>query len=237
VNCSVALVEADGAWARSMEAALSGTGCRVARYASLGKFMDALEAKKPQVLIMDMHLPGMAGREIFRALRANPETAKMILIGLSGRQKDKDEVCEAFKAGADEYFFKPLENSMLLVRLQSLLRRAAAPQTETALKHFGITVLPDSRQCHVNGKSVRLTRLEFDLLVEFLLNPQRVLTRGGLIDALWSGHAQRGTRAVDRHISALRTKLGACGELLETLVGVGYRLTTASTRSSAAVRS
>lgn len=227
MNCAVALVEADGEWARAMETALGGAGCKVARYSSLGKFMDALEARKPQVLIMDMHLPGMAGREIFRALRANPETAKMVLIGLSGREKDKDEVCEAFKAGADEYFFKPLENAMLLARLQSLLRRAAAPQAETALKHFGITVLPESRQCHVHGKAVRLTRLEFDLLLEFLRNPQRVLTRGGLIDALWSGHASRGTRAVDRHIHALRTKLGDCGELLETMVGVGYRLTAA----------
>ena len=226
MNARVALVEADGACARAMESALSGAGCQVVRYPSLGKFMDGMTARRPDVLILDMHLPGMAGREIFRALRAGEDTRKMILIGLSGKAKDKDEVCEAFKAGADEYFFKPLENAMLLARLQSLLRRAAAPAAEVELKHIGISVLPDSRRCRGNGKDVKLTRLEFDLLVEFLRNPSRVLTRGGLIDGLWSGHASRGTRAVDRHIHALRTKLGACGGLLETMVGVGYRLTT-----------
>jgi DNA-binding response OmpR family regulator len=161
----------------------------------------------------------------------------MILIGLSDRPRSKDEVTAAFKAGADEYFFTPMDPEMITARLRSLLRRSPAA-AEEALRHGGIVVYPDSRRCLIHDKDIRLTRLEFDLLVEFLRNPQRVLTRGGLIDALWSGQTSRGSRAVDRHIHALRAKLGPCGGALETLVGVGYRLTTASRRAAlAAARS
>ena len=226
----VALVEADREWARAIEKLLTDAGYRVVLHLSLGKFLDTLTSRRPEVLLMDMHLPGMEGREILRALRSNPETAKMILIGLSGRSQTKDEVTAAFKAGADEYFFKPLDSALLLVRLRSLLRRAPLPPAEVNIRHFGITVYPESRLCRVNGKEIRLTRLEFDLLLEFLRNPQRVLTRGGLIDARWTGSSSRGARAVDRHICALRVKLGACGNLLETLVGVGYRLMSAPGR-------
>jgi DNA-binding response OmpR family regulator len=230
----VALVQADRDWACALEKSLTAAGYRVSLHPSLGKFFDALGSRRPEVLLLDMHLPGMAGREILRALRANSETAKMVLVGLSDRAQSKEEVTAAFNAGADEYFFKPLDGALLVVRLKSLLRRAPIPAAEVSHSHFGITVFPDSRLCRVHGKEVRLTRLEFDLLVEFLRNPQRVLTRGGLIEALWSGNSSRGSRAVDRQISALRGKLGSCGELLETLVGVGYRLTSARDRPARA---
>jgi DNA-binding response OmpR family regulator len=238
VSARVALVQSDREWSCALEKSLVDAGYRVSRHQSLGKFFDALSSRRPEALLLDMHLPGMAGREIMRVLRANPETAKMVLVGLSDRVPSKDEVTEAFNAGADEYFFKPIDNPLLLARLKSLLRRAPVPAEEVSHSHFGITVFPESRLCRVEGKEVRLTRLEFDLLLEFLRNPQRVLTRGGLIAALWSGNSSRGSRAVDRQIYALRGKLGRCGDLLETLVGVGYRLTSAPARSpSAAVRS
>ena len=232
MSLRASVVDSDLECARSIEEALTAAGYQVRAYASLGKFLDALLSRRPDVLLMDMHLPGMEGREMFRALRSNPKTAKMVLIGLSGRDRSKDEVTAAFKAGADEYFFKPLDLGLLAVRLKSLLRRVSAPAPEVSLRHRGITVLPNSRVCSIDGKEVRLTRLEFDLLLEFIRNPERVLTRGGLIDSLWRGETSRGMRAVDRHISALRTKLGSCGGLLETLVGIGYRLTSRAPRSS-----
>ena len=237
MNARVAVVVADLECGRTIEKLLTGAGCRVAISGSLGKFFDTLATRRPEVLLMDMHLPGMEGREIFRALRASRETAKMILIGLSGTPRSNDEVTAAFNAGADEYFFQPLDAEMIAARLNSLLRRAPTPPAEVNLRHFGITVYPDSRLCLIDDVEVRLTRLEFDLLVEFLRNPQRVLTRGGLIDSLWRGESSRGTRAVDRHIHALRAKLGSCAGLLETLVGVGYRLTKPARRSSSAARS
>ena len=205
---------------------------RLSLYASLGKFFDALQRQPPDVLLMDMHLPGMDGREILRAIRANAKTKRMILIGLSDRPRSNDEATAAFKAGADEYFFKPLESELIGARLQSLLRATPTPASEACLRHSGIAVFPESRGCHLDGREIRLTRLEFDILLEFIRNPNRVLTRNGLIDALWSGDSSRGARAVDRHVSALRGKLGVFGQLLETLVGVGYRLADAAAKPS-----
>lgn len=238
MSLRVALVAGDVRWAKALADCLDGAGYKVVLHPSLGKFLDTLTSRKSEVLLMDMHLPGIEGREIFRALRANPQTAKIILVGLSDQPRVKDEVTSAFKAGADEYFFKPVGEDLLLTRLRSLLRRAPVPAEKVNLRHFGITAYPESRLCLVNDKEVRLTRLEFDLLMEFLRNPLRVLTRGGLMDALWNTHSASGARAVDRHIHALRGKLGACGGLLETLVGVGYRLKDGARRpSSSAARS
>lgn len=237
MSARAALVVGDAVWAREIAKVLAGAGHQVDPYPTLGKFLDGLLTRRPELLLMDMHLPGMEGKEMFRALRANPESAKMVLVGLSALPRSKDEVTAAFKAGADEYFFKPLDADLVVVRLRSLLRRAPAPAAEVLFRHAGIVVYPDSRRCLVEQKEVRLTRLEFDLLCEFLRNPQRVLTRGGLIDALWDGQSARGSRAVDRHIHALRAKLGVCGGLLETLVGIGYRLTNGSRRAPTAVRS
>lgn len=233
----VALVESDPESARSLVRSLSAGGYRVSLYASLGKFLDALLRQPPDVLLMNMHLPGMEGREILRALRANPQTKRMILVGLSDRPRTKDEAAAAFSAGADEYLFKPVDSAMLGARLQSLLRGSPEPEADTALRHGGISVCPVSRVCTLSGREVRLTRLEFDILLQFVRNPNRVLTRSGLIDALWRGESARGARAVDRHVSALRGKLGAYGALLETLVGIGYRFGDAAPKpASAAAR-
>ncbi|OGR89227.1 MAG: hypothetical protein A3J74_09895 [Elusimicrobia bacterium RIFCSPHIGHO2_02_FULL_57_9] len=207
-------------------------GYRVFHYPSLGRFFDSLRRRLYEVLLMDMHLPGMAGREILRALRANPETRGMVLIGLSSRPRSKDEVAAAFSAGADEYFIKPLDLEMLVVRLQSLLRRLPTQAASVGLRHGAITIYPESHVCRVDDKGVRLTRLEFDLLLEFIRNPNRVLTRGNLIDTLWRGDGSRGMRSVDRHVHALRSKLGVCGRLLKTLVGVGYQLSNGASGNS-----
>lgn len=229
----IALVETDPVAARELVKFLTAAGYRVGVHPSLGKFLDALLKHTPDVLLMNMHLPGMEGREILRALRANPQTKRMILVGLSDRPHTKDEAAAAFAAGADEYFFKPLDPAMFAARLQSLLRGASEAETDATLNHGGISVCPLSRACRLAGREVKLTRLEFDILLQFVRNPNRVLTRHGLIDALWSGDASRGSRAVDRHVSALRGKLGAYGALLETLVGVGYRFVDGAVKPAA----
>jgi DNA-binding response OmpR family regulator len=236
VSRRIALVETDPVAARELVKFLDGAGYRVSVHASLGKFLDALLKQTPDVLLMNMHLPGMEGREIIRALRANPQTKRMILVGLSDRPRSKDESAAAFTAGADEYFFKPLDPAMFAARLASLLRGAPEAPADTTINHAGIAVCPVSRTCRLSGQEVRLTRLEFDILLQFIRNPNRVLTRRGLIDALWSGDAARGSRAVDRHVSALRGKLGSYGALLETLVGIGYRLADAPLKNGPAAR-
>lgn len=230
----IALVEPDARLAQRLLALLEGQGYDVSRYLTLGRFFDAVARRRPDIVLMNMQLPGMEGREILRALRSNPGTRSMLLVGISGRSHSNDEVVAAFTAGADEYFFKPLDEKLLVVRLRSLALRRIAPPEEEVLRCAGITLSTESRVCSAGRRNIRLTKLEFDLLAQFLRNPQRVLTRGNLIDSLWPGDVVAGGRAVDRHIHALRTKLGPCGRLLETVVGVGYRLSMTAPRQGAA---
>lgn len=226
----IALVEPDSRLARSLTALLKGQGYGVSTYPTLGRFFDGIAKLKPNAVLLNMQLQGMEGREILRALRANPGTKVTLLIGLSENAHAKDEAVAAFTAGADEYFFKPLDTELLVVRLRSLISRKPAHPEEEVFRHGEITVCPASHVCTVSGSKVRLTKLEFGLLMQFIRNPQRVLTRGNLIDSLWRGDMNTGGRAVDRHISALRAKLGADGVLLETVVGVGYRLVSGSSK-------
>jgi len=224
MTARIALVEPDAGLARGLTALLKGQGYGVSGYSTLGRFFDAIAKNGPHVVLLNMQLPGMEGREILRALRSNPGTRTTVLIGISENARDKDEVVAAFTAGADEYFFKPLDRDLLLVRLRSLLARLPAAPEEEVLRHGAVTVSPASHSCSVDGKKIRLTKLEFALLLQFIRNPQRVLTRGNLINSLWHDDSRGGGRAVDRHLSALRAKLGPSGRLIETVVGVGYRL-------------
>jgi DNA-binding response OmpR family regulator len=226
----IALVEPDLRLARGLAALLKEQGWSVSSYPTLGRFFDGITKLEPNAVLLNMQLQGMEGREILRALRANPGTSVTLLIGLSDNAHSKDEAVAAFTAGADEYFFKPLDTDLLVVRLRSLIARKPAPPEEEVFVHGEISVCPGSHSCTVSGAKVRLTKLEFGLLMQFIRNPQRVLTRGNLIDSLWRGDVNTGGRAVDRHISALRAKLGGDGRLLETVVGVGYRLVSGSSK-------
>lgn len=231
MTARIALVEPDGGLARDLTSLLKGQGYGVTGYPTLGRFFDAIARLRPNAVLLNMQLPGMEGREILRALRANPGTRATLLIGISENAHTKDEAVAAFTAGADEYFFKPLDADLLLARLRSLIARKPADPEEEVFRHGDIAVSPAGHVCAVNGKKIRLTKLEFGLLMQFIRNPQRVLTRGNLIDSLWRGDAGGGGRAVDRHMSALRAKLGPSGRLLETVVGVGYRLAASAALS------
>ena len=221
MTARLALVEPSPAAARSLEGALRRGPWRVERYRALEPFLAAFERRRPDGALIDLSVPGMSGRELIRALRSEPENRNLILVALSERHSPAEAV-EAFSAGADEYVPLPVDAEFLSVRLASLLRRAAAPPEDDAVRLGEIVLHPESRQCRVDGKGVRLSRLEFDLLLQFVRNPNRVFTRGWLIDHLFAGDRDRGVRAVDRHICALRGKLGARGVLLQTLVGIGY---------------
>lgn len=223
MKARLALVEPSAAAARSLEPALKRGGWRVDRYRELRPFLEAFAGRRPDAALVDLSVPGMSGRELIRALRSDPANGSLILVALSQRHSPAEAV-EAFAAGADEYCALPVDPEFLSVRLASLLRRVPQPEEDRCFRLGPIAVHPDSRQCRVAGKTVRLSRLEFDLLLQFIQNPNRVFTRGWLIDRLFDGDRRRGVRAVDRHICALRGKLRACGERLQTLVGIGYCL-------------
>ncbi len=221
MNPRVSLVEPDGVAGRTLKKILAREGWRVQHHRSLEPFLRRFDNRRPDAVIVTVNIPGMSGREVIRALRSDPKNAKLILIALSERRSTTEAV-EIFSAGADEYMTKPIDAELLIVRLSSLLVRRPKSEEETFLRLGALELHPNSRSCRVERKSVRLSRLEFDLLHKFLENPNRVFTRGWLIDELFRGDRRRGVRAVDRHICSLRGKLGKSGENLQTLVGIGY---------------
>lgn len=223
MSFSVCLVEPDVPSAKRLGRVLAGAGYRVGHDRTLGRFLDRMARKRPDVVLMDLHLPGMEGREIVRALRGDPVNARLIIVGFSGRAVP-GEATAVFQAGADEYFERPFDEPLLLARLRSLLQRAGKPEPAPALKHGPLVIEPDSRVCRAGGKVLSLTRLEFDILLRFVQNPNRVLTRGHLIDSIWGCGEKQGERAVDRHVYSLRGKLGMSGRNIKTIVGIGYCL-------------
>lgn len=225
VTAAVAVVDDDPELGDFLQVLLKSNGFMVALYPSPGRFLDSLGAVRPDLVVLDMQLPGMDGREVIRVLRSNPQTRGVFIIAISGEQRKTSDVVSGLQVGADEYLLKPLDSDMLLARIQALLRRGpAAPSPEEELRAGSLAVLLESRQVRLNGREVRMTRLEFDLLVYFLRNSNRVLTRGLILQSVWGSDPGLSTRTVDKHVESLRRKLGAGRIHIETVVRVGYML-------------
>jgi len=181
-------------------------------------------ARPPDLVLLDLNLPGMDGIEVCRQLRRRPATATIPIIMLTARVGESDLVA-GLDEGADDYITKPYSPKEVLARVRAVLRRreGAAPEREV-LRDGGITVTPDERRVEVDGREVSLTRKEFDLLADLMRHRGRVLTRDRLLERVWGYDYPGETRTVDVHIRRLRKKLGDPAERsIETLVGVGYR--------------
>lgn len=221
----VAVVEDDPEFGDYLLELLRLAGYDVSVFATPGRFFDYLLKGRPDVVLMDMHLPGMDGKEIIRVLRANPETRGLFLIAMSGEQRKTADIISGLHSGADEYLVKPFDADLLLVRLQALLRRGRdASPPEEVVRVGEIALWPDRRMCRLDDADVPLTRLEFDLLAYFVRQANRVLTRSVLLESVWRGDPSMTTRTVDKHVESLRRKLGAFGRRIETVVRVGYVL-------------
>lgn len=219
----VDVLESQADCAAALKRVLAGAGYRARVHDGLKAFLRVFQRARPAALILDLRVKGMSGRELVRALRDDPRNRRLVIIALTER-RDAAEAAAAFAAGADEYLERPVPPDFLAARLGSLLMRLPPPLEDEVWRNGPIAMRPGARACRVADKPVRLSRLEFDILLMLVKNTDRVFTRGRLIDALWKGDKTRGERAVDRHLSALRAKLGRAASLLETLVGVGYCL-------------
>lgn len=206
--------------------ALQTSGYLAGLYPTPGKFFDSLIKNKPDLLILDMHLPGMDGKEIVRVMRNNPETRNAFIIAISGEAKGTEDIIKGLKTGADEYMVKPLEMDLLLTRIAGFLRRGLPNGSHgpPILQSGPLTIFPEERSVKLVGKPVTLTRLEYDLLTYFIQHSNRVLTRSLLLETVWGGNSDMTTRTVDKHVESLRKKLGTFGKNFETVVRVGYML-------------
>jgi DNA-binding response OmpR family regulator len=180
--------------------------------------------KAPDVLILDLMLPGMSGLEVCRTLRDDGETARLPIIMVTARAQESDRVL-GLESGADDYVTKPFSTRELVARVGALLRRVA-PQAATGgtLRHGTLAVDLDRHVVTDNDREVRLTAKEF-LLLEYLIRHRgRVLTRDVLLTDVWGYHYTGGTRTVDVHVRRLREKLPILSSSLETVKQFGYKL-------------
>jgi two-component system phosphate regulon response regulator PhoB len=177
----------------------------------------------PSLIILDLMLPGMDGKEICRALKSNPLTQSIPILMLTAKAEEIDRVI-GFELGADDYVTKPFSPRELVLRVKAILRRKEFGHESEKIVQIG-DLLIDIDRHHVSIKksSVQLTSTEFKLLVELASKRGRVQTREHLLDKVWGYTYEGYARTVDTHIRRLREKLGPLGDSIETIRGVGYR--------------
>jgi DNA-binding response OmpR family regulator len=180
--------------------------------------------RPPDLVLLDVNLPGMDGFEVCRLLRSDPATSSTPVIMLTARIDESDRVA-GLDLGADDYITKPFSPKEALARIRAVLRRSdRSTEAPEALADGTLRIDVGARRAEVEGRELSLTRKEFDLLVELIRRRGRVLTRERLLETVWGYDYPGETRTVDVHVRRLRQKLGSpVDERVETVVGVGYR--------------
>jgi DNA-binding response OmpR family regulator len=183
----------------------------------------AITEQPPDVIILDLNLPVLSGTEVCRIVRSRPATANIPIIMLTARTTEADRVT-GLDLGADDYVTKPFSLRELAARVRAVLRRrqSGAPVARI-FKGVHLTADFDAVAIAVDGAPVRLTRREFELLRFLVENRNRVISRDRLLERVWGYDRYIETRSVDVHVGRLRAKLGAAGQQIETVVGLGYR--------------
>lgn len=182
----------------------------------------ALKEKLPELIMLDVMLPGEDGIEILKKLRKNAATSNIPVIMATAKGTEYDKVI-GLDTGADDYLAKPFGMMEMVSRVKAVLRRSKATNTSKILKIGELEMNENSHIVSVCGKKVELTLKEYELLRLFMENPGQVFSRNQLFDRIWGLDFAGESRTVDVHIGTLRTKLGVCGRYIETVRGVGYR--------------
>ena len=184
---------------------------------------EALDKRIPSLILLDVMLPGEDGISILKKLRSKPAWADIPVIIASAKSTEYDRVI-GLDLGADDYLAKPFGMMEMLSRVKAVLRRAKPEKNGKILEVGKLSLSTAEHTVAVAGERIRLTLKEYDLLEKFMAEPCRVFTREQLLLSVWGDDFPGGTRTVDVHIGTLRTKLGECGEYIETVRGIGYRL-------------
>ena len=177
----------------------------------------------PDVLILDLMLPGISGLDVCKSIRADDDISDMSIIMLTAKGEEIDRVI-GFELGADDYVTKPFSVRELILRVKVLLKKQRESLVENKLVTFGpIRIDLDAHEIKINDKEIILTALEFKLLQHLVKRKGRVQTREQLLGDVWGYSAEVTTRTVDTHIKRLREKLGNTSDYIQTIRGVGYR--------------
>ena len=198
-------------------------GFKVKAFSNGESFLDVLQKNKPNLVILDLMLPGVSGLDVCRELRSNDNYAGIGVVMLTAKSEEVDRIV-GFELGADDYVTKPFSVRELILRVKVLLKkRIDNSANEQILKYGPISMNLEAHDVSVYEQSIILTALEFKLLKHLLKRKGRVQTRDQLLGDVWGYSSEVTTRTVDTHIKRLREKLGKPGELIQTIRGVGYR--------------
>jgi len=211
---------------------LAKAGYRVTTAATGPAALDAVATEPPDLIVLDLMLPGRSGLEVLEELRRREEWSGIGVILLTARREEPDRI-KGLALGADDYLTKPFSPEELVLRVGAVLRRLHAPAATaggTMLKAGPVTIDRGAHTASVDGEPVELTRIEYRLLLLLAERQGRVQTRPQLLESVWEAQSDIQTRTVDMHVQRLRSKLGSAGELIETVRGVGYRMKAERTK-------
>ena len=202
---------------------LNSTGFEARGFENGEDFFAALAQETPDLVILEVMLPGMDGVSILRKMKDNAATKRLPVIMATAKGMEYDKI-QSLDLGADDYLVKPFGMMEMVSRVRAVLRRCAPLGEGSVLRAGNLIVNLDERTVTANGNRVNLTFKEFELLKLFLSHPKMVFTRDQLLSNVWNIDYAGETRTVDVHIQTLRQKLGDCGRMIETVRNVGYRL-------------
>ncbi len=204
---------------------LAKAGYRVSTAANGTDALRAATEQRPDVVVLDLMLPGLSGLDVLQALRKQEETRDVGVIMLTARREEADRI-RGLSLGADDYLTKPFSPGELTLRVGAIIRRLAAPSVAggSQITAGPITIDRSAHRVSVEGQELQLTATEYKLLMTLVERRGRVQTRPQLLETVWDAQPDIQTRTVDMHVQRLRTKLGPAGDLIETVRGFGYRL-------------
>ena len=203
--------------------ALNSTGLEARGFADGGEFWEALDTEQPELVLLDVMLPGEDGVAILKRLRSDERYREIPVIMATAKGTEFDKV-QSLDFGADDYITKPFGMMEMVSRVKAVLRRSQPKQSAPLLKLKGLTMDENQHTVTIDDQRVVLTYKEYELLRLFLSHPGMAFSREQLLQTVWNTEYAVETRTVDMHIRTLRQKLGEYGRYIETIRGVGYRL-------------
>lgn len=216
-------VEDDSSIRDLMIYTLGTAGFKAKGCADSKEFYQAVKEELPELVLLDIMLPGEDGLSILKKIRSGSDTKDIPVIMATAKGAEYDKV-KGLDLGADDYLVKPFGMMEMVARVRAILRRTSSESAKSIISMGSITMDIDEHRVMSDGKAVELTLKEYDVLKLMMGSPGHVFSREQLLDIVWGIDYMGETRTVDVHIGTLRTKLGDAGKMIKTVRGIGYRM-------------
>ena len=202
---------------------LEQMGFKARGFADGVSMLEALKSGKPELIILDIMMPGMDGLEVLSKIRSEAAYKDIPIIMATAKGTETDKI-SGLNSGADDYLVKPFGVMEMVARVKAVLRRTIREDASSDITVGDITLKENEHKVYANGEKIELTHKEFEMLKLFMKNTNMVFSRNKLMSEIWGTNYIGETRTVDMHIKTLRHKLGEAGGQIKTVIGVGYRL-------------